>query len=73
MSKGCIKFIKSVGEEYIQFGREEGNIKVGRKNIAWKKGGAGRNVLFPLILRLLERISRREEGRGIEKWERKSN
>ena len=33
------------------------------KNITWKKGERRRNIIFHLILRLLARISSREEGK----------
>ena len=33
------------------------------KNISWKKGS---NIIFPLILRLLGRISSGEEGKRME-------
>ena len=55
---GCIKFIKSVGKN-IKWGRGEGNIiAVGTNIEKWDKGS---NIIFPIILRLLGRISSGEE------------
>ena len=42
------------------------------KNITWKKGKVGSNMIFPIILELLVRISRGEKGRGQKFRGRKS-
>ena len=37
------------------------------KNITWKNGrGSSSNIIFPIILRMLERISSGEKGKGTE-------
>ena len=36
------------------------------KNIMWKEGKGGSNIIFPIILRLLGRILSWEERKGTE-------
>ena len=56
--QGFIKFLIPGGGEFIK--------SVGKnfKNIMCKERQRGRNIIFPIILRLLGRISSWEEGKG---------
>ena len=44
----------------------EGNIMAVEKNITWEKRERGSNIIFPIILRLLGRISSGEEVKWTE-------
>ena len=59
------KFIKCVGEEYQVVKGEENFMAVGT-NITGVGKGKGSNIIFPIILRLLGRISIGKEGKGTE-------
>ena len=47
-----------------KLGRGEGIIQAVGKNITWKNGNLGSDILFPLISRLFGRLSNGEEGPG---------
>ena len=76
VSQGCIKFlipgggwefIKYVGEEYQVVKRGKEYYYCGEEyNI--EKRERGRNIIFPTILRLLGRISSREENQDLKEW-----
>ena len=60
-----MKFIKSVGEEYQVVKREREYHGCGEEYNVEKRKWVS-NTIFPMILRLLEKISSVEEGKGPE-------